>query len=271
MVDPATLGYDAAAATAFQRDADHELGQPVSPLTAVEVFYLDDGASLWVGVVNGAVVSEPGSDATSTLAIHDVGDQVRIVEAGVEPGTQAKTRTSSDPQTIALEPFTLVIGPQSGGTRVVVHDPNAPARVGFEARPWFPVDTGLIVGATITRDRTGAVVELPTTRGLVKGLPRAGELRFSIGGTAVSLTAFESAPGRLMVPFTDPTNGQDSYPVGRYVTVDDPGTSDDVVVDFNRATNPWCAYSDVYNCPIPPRGNAVATAVRAGERLDAAH
>jgi uncharacterized protein len=72
------------------------------------------------------------------------------------------------------------------------------------------------------------------------------------------------------VPFTDATTGAGSYPVGRYLEVALP-ESGPPVLDLNRATNPWCAYSEHYNCPIPPEENRMTVAVEAGEQTWAGH
>jgi uncharacterized protein len=66
------------------------------------------------------------------------------------------------------------------------------------------------------------------------------------------------------VLFRDATSGSDTYPLGRYI---DPIRLPDgrYLLDFNAAYNPACAFSDHYNCPIPPRGNTLGVAIRAGE------
>ena len=61
-----------------------------------------------------------------------------------------------------------------------------------------------------------------------------------------------------------PTTDDATYAVGRYLEAE--LGEGPIALDFNRATNPWCAYSEHYNCPVPPRDNAVPVAVRAGEK-----
>src|SRR5205823_5509099 len=74
----------------------------------------------------------------------------------------------------------------------------------------------------------------------------------------------------VSVFFRDATTGHDSYPVGRYVEAE-PFGPDRYALDFNRAYNPTCAFSPLYNCPIPPRENVLPIAVRAGERDPGGH
>ena len=71
----------------------------------------------------------------------------------------------------------------------------------------------------------------------------------------------------LFLPFTDATTGNETYDAGRYIDlkIEDTRTPE-VILDFNKAYNPYCAYvSDIYNCPIPPKENRLPVAIRAGE------
>ncbi len=71
----------------------------------------------------------------------------------------------------------------------------------------------------------------------------------------------------LFLPFTDLTSGEESYGGGRYIDLETTGIINNrLVIDFNKAYNPYCTYSDGYNCPIPPRENDLPVAIRAGEK-----
>jgi len=70
----------------------------------------------------------------------------------------------------------------------------------------------------------------------------------------------------LFLPFKDATNGEESYGGGRYIDLKASSIKDDkMAVDFNKTYNPWCAYSDGYNCPIPPIANHLDASLMAGE------
>ena len=103
-----------------------------------------------------------------------------------------------------------------------------------------------------------------------------GTLSFKLNNKAFQLNIYQSQElttneqykNYLFLPFTDSTTGNETYSSGRYI---DLATTDikngKVVLDFNKAYNPYCAYvSGVYNCPIPPKENALAVAIRAGEK-----
>ena len=70
----------------------------------------------------------------------------------------------------------------------------------------------------------------------------------------------------LFVPFTDLTNGKETYGGGRYMDVEIP-EGDSIVLDFNKAYNPYCAYSTNYSCPIPPKENDLPISINAGLKI----
>ena len=95
-----------------------------------------------------------------------------------------------------------------------------------------------------------------------------GEIRFRLHGRDLGLIAFNGyAPGTLTVLFTDATSGQTTYGANRSLTVPAPGADGTVLLDFNRAVNLPCAYTDLATCPLPPAGNRLPVPVEAGEKI----
>jgi hypothetical protein len=92
-------------------------------------------------------------------------------------------------------------------------------------------------------------------------------VEFEVDGTPVSLTAFGGADGALLVLFTDATSGVTTYGANRSLAVGAPDEDGRVVLDFNRATNLPCAYTDLATCPLPPAENRLPLAVEAGEKI----
>ena len=98
-----------------------------------------------------------------------------------------------------------------------------------------------------------------------------GTLHFTLNGTDEQLTVFQNIDlsrledyrNYLFVPFTDLTNGEQTYGGGRYLDLEGP-LGDTVELDFNRAYNPYCAYGGRYSCPIPPQENHLEVSVEAG-------
>jgi len=103
-----------------------------------------------------------------------------------------------------------------------------------------------------------------------------GILHFTINDTAVTLNIYQSQDlmtakqykDHLFIPFTDATSGEETYESGRYIDLEiNDIVNDKVLIDFNKAYNPYCAYvSGKFNCPIPPSENRLKVAIRAGEK-----
>lgn len=146
---------------------------------------------------------------------------------------------------------------------------------GFRGLPFFPTDYGYYVEARLVRDSTSAPFAIKTTQPRRAMYRKYGELHFTLQGQALKLAVYESLDLKqrpeyadyLFLPFTDPTNGHDSYGGGRYIDLRVPRGSV-IWLDFNRAYNPFCAYSTAYACPIPPAENRLPVPIRAGVRSD---
>ena len=98
-----------------------------------------------------------------------------------------------------------------------------------------------------------------------------GELRFKLDEKKFKLTLYQNIKlmekeryeDYLFIPFTDETNGEESYGGGRYIDFRIP-KGKEVVLDFNKAYNPYCAYNSKYSCPIPPPKNDLSIPIKAG-------
>ena len=93
-------------------------------------------------------------------------------------------------------------------------------------------------------------------------------VEFEVDGQPLSLTAFNGhAAGSLHILFTDATSGVTTYAANRSLQVAAPDADGTVILDFNRATNLPCAYTEFATCPLPPAENRLPIAVDAGEQL----
>ncbi|MFN3488828.1 MAG: DUF1684 domain-containing protein [Emticicia sp.] len=128
-----------------------------------------------------------------------------------------------------------------------------------------------------TKQRNAArkkTFEIPTSSGQTASYTKFGELRFEIDGKPYKLAVYQSLSLRrmpqyrdyLFVPFKDLTNGKESYGGGRYLDLRMKEIEGDkIYLDFNKAYNPYCAFSAGYSCPIPPKENHLKVAIEAGE------
>ncbi len=130
------------------------------------------------------------------------------------------------------------------------------------------------VVAKITRYEKEPFFEMPTSGPKTPEYRKYGLLQFEIAGKAYELTIFQNLSSMrspiyrdyLFLPFTDLTNGENTYGGGRYIDIRIP-KGDTMIIDFNQAYNPYCAYTTGYSCPIPPEENYLDLAVEAGIML----
>lgn len=118
-------------------------------------------------------------------------------------------------------------------------------------------------------------VVMPTYSGKEKSFIKYAILTFKLDDQPLKLTLYQNVKltgikgfeKHLFLPFKDASNGEETYGGGRYIDL----TTDDiqngkVQLDFNKCYNPWCAYSDGFNCPIPPIDNHLPVKILAGEK-----
>jgi len=156
-------------------------------------------------------------------------------------------------------------------------DPQSPIphalREELQGLAYFPPDPKYRVHAKLVKDPSPEPVVLATSKGVPRDMIRYGAFEFQIGAAPVRLAVYKSVPQpghhheseSLFVPFRDATSGKETYGAARYLDIEE-GRRDEHVLDFNLAYNPYCAYSDDYVCPFPPRENWLAVPIRAGER-----
>lgn len=133
----------------------------------------------------------------------------------------------------------------------------------FSGLRYFDPDPAFRFEATLARPTTSEYEDIQTSDGQVQHLPRAGTLRFDLGGVEVALAAYDQGH-ELFIPFRDTTSGDQTYGAGRYVEAHPLG-NDMYELDFNTAYNPYCAYNESWSCPLPPRENWLEVPIRAGE------
>src|SRR6184192_2829855 len=154
------------------------------------------------------------------------------------------------------------------GYLIRVHDPKAVVLREFRGVPAYDPDPAwLLTGHFEPFDEprpttVGAVVE-----GLSHVYTAPGVVRFSFGGNEYALTAFNGRTTGLSILFTDATSGVTTYAANRSLPVAQPAADGTVVLDFNRASNLPCAFTDFATCPLPPAGNRLPFAVEAGEKI----
>lgn len=136
----------------------------------------------------------------------------------------------------------------------------------FEGLRYYEPNPALVVTVEPEVFEERELVHMQTSTGGEAIYQRWGRARFTTEGEEVALTLFrDPASGAFFLPFQDANAGGETYGAGRYLEVM-PLEDGRLLLDFNYAYNPYCAYNEHWSCPIPPAENRVAVAIRAGER-----
>lgn len=150
--------------------------------------------------------------------------------------------------------------------------PLPKAEIGaFDGLPFFEVNKKFIFEAEFLRTPYESPFAMMTTTGAENMFVKYGEIYFVIDGVEHTLNVYQSQrlsadpafADYLFVPFTDATTGKTTYGSGRYLDLKIP-EGKTILVDFNRAYNPYCAYNARYSCPIPPSENHLEIPIKAG-------
>lgn len=150
---------------------------------------------------------------------------------------------------------------------VRVKDPQAPARLQFGGLPSFPWSSGWELEARLEPGAPGQTHPIRDITGLTRNEPVAGTLVFRREGQECRLLALhDRSAGDLFLLFRDGTSGRETYGPGRFLHVPLPDAQGRTRLDFNRAYNPPCAFTEHATCPRPPAENTLRLRVTAGER-----
>lgn len=146
-----------------------------------------------------------------------------------------------------------------------VRDQNAPLRRNFSSLKWYAANPAYKVTGQFTPLDKPKVVQAPTILGDLEPFTVPGHVSVTIGGKTANMEAWKSGD-RLWFVFRDLTSADTTYPSARFLYTDAPDATGKVVMDFNRAQNPPCAYNPWTTCPLPPSSNKLAVRIEAGEK-----
>jgi uncharacterized protein (DUF1684 family) len=146
-----------------------------------------------------------------------------------------------------------------------VRDKNVPLRKNFSGLKWYPANPSVRVVGQFTPLATPKTVQAPNILGDLEPFQVAGNVAVTVGGKTANMEAWRSGK-QLWFVFRDLTSADTTYPSARFLYTDMPGADGKLVMDFNFARNPPCAYNQWTTCPLPPASNKLAVRIEAGEK-----
>lgn len=243
----------------------------------------------WLNPGENTVGSAPGSTVLLPVGTAPAKAGLLVLEGGAvrlrplpggglllngKPAVEAVLKSDGDGKPDLLQAGRVTFHIIRRGTRfgVRLKDPETPARKAFHGVPRYPVDPAWRVVADFVPYPTPQARDIPTVLGTTEPMTTPGLLKFRVGDREVTLEPMVEDPEHpeLFIIFKDATSAHGTYPAGRFLYADMPKDGK-VVLDFNRAVNPPCAFTLFATCPLPPKQNQLGFGVPAGEKDPGLH
>ncbi len=244
-------------------------------LTLVGLYWLKPGENRFGSDPGNPVILPEGKAPGVAGSLHLEGEVVTVrVEPGlaitadgqeVKPGMVVYSEAEKKYLPLQLGPLTFFVIKRGDRFGVRIKDRENPAIASFKGLDNYPIQPEWRIVARFEpyKDRK---IPIANIVGQLQDIPSPGAVVFDWQGKTYRLDALEGGPeGGLFLIFGDPTNGKETYGAGRYIDTEPPKDGK-VVVDFNTAYNPPCAFTAFATCPLPPPQNKLALRVEAGEK-----
>jgi uncharacterized protein (DUF1684 family) len=254
-------------------------------LTLVGLYWLEPGENR-IGTAEGDTVRfdpmfAPGELGSLYLEEKDGASKVRLVPkegAGLlrngAPAVERYLATDADPEMDILSvgdlEFFVIRREERIGIRA--RHPGAESAQNFTGLDYYPIDPAWRIEASFVPYTEPRTIRIPSIIGTSSESLVPGEVRFELHGRQHTLLPLSGGPDdpNLFYIFRDKTSGSGTYPAGRFL-VSEAASEGKVVIDFNRAYNPPCAFTPYATCPLPPKENWLTVPVEAGEKDYGSH
>jgi uncharacterized protein len=248
-----------------------------SPLALAGLFWLKEGKSAFGTAAGNEIVLPPGSAAASAGHFSVHGNQVAVtIENGIKmrlagaaiSSRQLKTDAGCDSaDLLELNNLRMKVIRRGDQLALRVIDLENPLLLRFKGLDFYEIDPAYRLEAKFTPYRSSKKIPVALITGQVEELECPGFVEFSWQGSMHKLEPVYETAGdsKLYFMFKDATNGRETYGGGRYLYSELPRNGK-VMLNFNQAHNPYCAYNSYSTCQIPPMQNWLKIAIRAGEK-----
>jgi len=241
-------------------------------LTVAGLFWLKDGKNT-VGTDAGNDIVLPAGSAPGRVGVFEFANGATTFEAaaGVNVAIDGKRATgatmapdtSDSPTLLTINNLTMFVIKRGDRFGIRLRDKSSEMRRHFTGLHYFPVEESYRLRAKWVPYDPPKSIAIPNILGQTEMTPCPGRAEFTLGGHQLALEPVLEGD-RLFFIFKDLTSGHETYPPGRFLYAEMPKDGE-VVLDFNKAVNPPCAFTPFATCPLPPEQNRLAVRVEAGE------
>jgi len=251
---------------AWRRERERRLTADDGWLTVAGLFWLKEGENSF-GTDPACDIVLPAGSAPPLAGTFEHRQGRTLLRWKDRPGEPIEMQPDTPgPPTIAtLGDLSFFVIRRQDRYAIRLRDRNSPFRKQFTGLNWYPVDPAWRVEARFVPYPRPRKLRLASTIGEPQEFEAPGYLEFELRGRRLRLEAARSG-GELFLLFKDRTSGKTTYPAGRFLYAEPPRDGV-VVLDFNKAHNPPCAFTPYTTCPLPPKQNHLPVAVTAGELL----
>jgi uncharacterized protein (DUF1684 family) len=261
-----------ASVDAWRHEYEERLKAPQGWLSVAGLFWLHEGANR-AGSDPQSDIVLPGSAPRLAATVSFHAGKVHIQPAsGVSLMVDGKPSKGQDlesdihehPDTVTIGGLSLTVIQRGPRTGVRLRDPDSAARRRFSGLHWFPIEEQYRIRAHWQSYNPAHKMAITNVLGMTEDETTPGYAEFELGGKTWRLepTVEENT---LFFTFRDATAGKETYPSGRFLNTEMPKNGE-VILDFNKAHNPPCAFTSFATCPLPPRQNTIGVAIQAGEK-----
>jgi uncharacterized protein (DUF1684 family) len=265
----------AAAIEAWRKERVAQLTTPDGWLTLIGLHFLEDGANTVGRAQDNDIVFAQGpahfgtatvADGKVTFALAD-GLDARIDGQAVRRAELREPLGQVRPTLVTAGTVSFFAIERGGKKALRVRDSAAERRTHFAGIDYFPIDPAWRIEARWEPFETSRLTPITNILGQTAPLPVPGRAVFEHEGKSYALLAIDEGWDEpLFFVISDATSGQETYGACRFIYAARPKAGEPLVLDFNRAENPPCAFTPFATCPLPPKENRLPFAVNAGEK-----
>jgi uncharacterized protein (DUF1684 family) len=191
-----------------------------------------------------------------------------LVEGAPISSLELKHDLDEKPTIVRVGSLSFQIIKREDRLGVRVKDKDNSDRANFSGLEYFPADPKWRIEARFEPYSPPKQVPILNVLNMETDEPSPGAVAFEVGGKTYRLDAItERGETQYFMIFADATRGKETYGAGRYLYVDPPDANNRIVIDFNKAYSPPCAFTNYATCPLPPQQNILPIAIEAGEKF----
>lgn len=248
-------------------------------LTLIGLFWLKEGKNTFGSDPTNDIVLPkeklPASAGAFSLANGVVTFETPLANTFMVDGRpvtslQLKSDADDKPTVMTLGSVTFQIIKRGDKLGLRVKDRNNADRAKFPGLENYPANLKWRLDARFEPYNPPKPMPILNVLGMETDEPSPGAIVFEVDGKSYRLDAVsEKGNPQFFMIFADDTRGKETYGAGRYLYVDPPDANNRVVIDFNKAYSPPCAFTNFATCPLPPKQNVLPVAIEAGEKFKA--